>query len=126
MQVPNHEVFALVDGEEFAHASSELNISQLKTFGLGFNGSLFISCNGRWWCIILEVEIAPFNLDYWVLASMIPDCQWSCVTVMVETIVIRLYYQNAYPIEPHVKPTKRYPLSDIEREEGDPRPEVSS
>jgi hypothetical protein len=31
-----------------------------------------------------------------------------------------------YPIEPQVKPAKRYPLSDIERAVGDPKPWVSS
>jgi len=48
--------------------------------------------------------------------------------LMEHTIKIKLKRHKliAYPIEPHVKPAKRYPLSDIERAVGAPSPVVSN
>lgn len=55
---------------------------------------------------------------------MIPDGQGRRVALMIDPKGVIMNMN--YAIEPHVNPTSRYPLSDIDKAEGAPIPVVSS
>lgn len=74
LQVPNHEILALVNREELAHARRELHTL------------LLLLCLGSG--IILEVEVAPLDLDDGVLRGVVPDCQRRRETLVIQPIII--------------------------------------
>ena len=69
LKVPDHEVLALINSEELAQTCCKLYIVELEELCFGF----FISCAS--WSVILEIQVAPFDLSNRVFASMIPDSE---------------------------------------------------
>jgi hypothetical protein len=53
---------------------------------------------------------------------MIPNCYWRGIAFMIHSKMNINNTSIYYPIEPQVKPTSKYPLSDIDKEEGAPSP----
>jgi len=89
LQVPDHEVLALINREEFTHACRKFDIGKLQSFTRGrlaVSLALLVGTgiNRRCRLIILEVKVAPLDLDYRVLARMIPNCQRCGETLMIE------------------------------------------
>ena len=68
LQVPDEEVFALVDCEEFTETSSEFHISKFRILFL-FRRLPVIRH------IILEIQVAPLDLRDRVLGGMVPHAQ---------------------------------------------------
>ena len=61
---------------------------------------------GETYCVVLKVEVAPFNLGDWVFAGVVPNCDRSRVRFMIHSEQ-NIIAEIAYPMEPQVKPTSR-------------------
>lgn len=134
-QVPNQEILRLINCKKLTQSSSKLYVWKLTL--IRATSSRFWSL--FWWLfvflgqphlIILEVQIAPLNLCDWVLTCLVPNSDRRCVMLMEHSKRKWRYKREnsfiAYPIEPHVKPANKYPLSDIDKAVGAPRLSVSS
>ena len=80
LEVPYLEIFTLVYSEEFAYPASETCLIMTIRFvslHLGFF-SLF--------CLIVKVQLAPFNLRYRSICIMIPNCNRSRILPLIKAI----------------------------------------
>ena len=84
LQVPDLEVFVLVDGKELTVAGCKFYILQLFCFSFPFRNSLLLLRRDRTGSIVLEVEETPLDLGDRVVAGVVPDCQGRSVVLIVD------------------------------------------
>lgn len=122
LQIPDLKVFILVYGEELAVSRCIFDcLLHLLTLSQNLFVCFVHSSSAR--SIILEEEQTPLDLSDWVFASIVPNGQRGGIALIIYSKPVK---QLSYAIDPQVNPTSKQPLSDIEREDGDPIPSVSN
>ena len=112
LQVPDLEIFTLIDGKEFTYTCSESLAIIIRNFDI--------------FARVFEVEEAPLDLRYGKLSLLIPYCH-GCSKVLIIDTKTKKWHKKAftYHIDPQENAASKNPLSDIESAVGELSPTVS-